>query len=687
MLYYELLKELLLVSRQNLNEYKIILALPHGRKKLFGICLGFFCCLKPEKRKEPDMAKKDYTELVKDIVAHVGGKDNVVKLVHCVTRLRFTLKDESKVDDEYLKQRDGIVIVVKAGGKYQVVIGNHVPDVYDTVLQVSGIPGEGGIDVNEDDGPKGNLLDRFIALVSGIFQPMLGVLSAAGMLKGVVAILTACGVSETSGLYIILNAAGDGFFQFLPLILAITASKRFKMDQFTALALGFALVYPGIASSFANGNVDFLGIPVIFPTSSYLSTVLPIILTVYVGSKIEHLFKKIVPDVVKVFVVPFFVLLITVPLAFLMIGPVMNWASDLIGVIFTGIYNISPILYELILGALWQVLVMFGLHWGLVPLAILELQQNPPGVILVASIAICFSQAGALLNIMIRTKESKVRELAIPAFISALFGVTEPAIYGVTLPMRIPFYISCGVSGIIGALTMFFNVYGYSVGAMGVFQYPSYVNPANGDMSGMWVMIALSALAVVLSFAVQMFAPVPYLYGGAKDASATTEEKVVEPVNDLKELKQEIIASPMMGDIVKLEDVPDEVFASGAMGKGIAINPAEGTVFAPANGEVTLVFPTGHAIGMRTENGAELLIHVGMDTVSLEGKGFKTYVEVGDKVQVGQKLLEFDLATIREANLPVISPIIVTNSADFDDVLTTQEARVNTGDYLLTTLA
>ncbi|ALT80815.1 PTS beta-glucoside transporter subunit EIIBCA [Streptococcus gallolyticus] len=633
------------------------------------------------------MAKKDYTELAKDIVAHVGDKDNVVKLVHCVTRLRFTLKDESKADDEYLKQRDGIVTVVKAGGQYQVVIGNHVPDVYDTVLQVSGIPGEGGIDVNKDDGPKGNLLDRFIALVSGLFQPMLGVLSAAGMLKGVVAILAACGVSETSGLYIILHAAGDGFFQFLPLILAITASKRFKMNQFTALALGFALVYPGIASSFANGNVNFLGIPVIFPTSSYLSTVLPIILTVYVGSKIEHLFKKIVPDVVKVFVVPFFVLLITVPLAFLMIGPVMNWASDLIGVIFTGIYNISPILYGLILGALWQVLVMFGLHWGLVPLAILELQQNPPGVILVASIAICFSQAGALLNIMIRTKESKVRELAIPAFISALFGVTEPAIYGVTLPMRIPFYISCGVSGIIGALTMFFNVYGYSVGAMGVFQYPSYVNPANGDMSGMWVMIALSALAVVLSFAVQVFAPVPYLYGGAKDASATTEEKVVEPVNDLKELKQEIIASPMMSDIVKLEDVPDEVFASGAMGKGIAINPAESTVFAPANGEVTLVFPTGHAIGMRTENGAELLIHVGMDTVSLEGKGFKTYVEVGDKVQVGQKLLEFDLATIREANLPVISPIIVTNSADFDDVLTTQEARVNTGDYLLTTLA
>lgn len=685
MLYYELLKGLLLVSRQNLNEYKIILALPHGRKKLFGVCLGFFCCLKPEKRKEPDMAKKDYTELAKDIVAHVGGKDNVVKLVHCVTRLRFTLKDESKADDEYLKQRDGVVTVVKAGGQYQVVIGNHVPDVYDTILKVTGIPGEGGIDVDEGDAPQGNLLDRFIALVSGLFQPMLGVLSAAGMLKGVVAILAACGVSDTIGLYIILNAAGDGFFQFLPLILAITASKRFKMDQFTALALGFALVYPDIASSFANGNVDYLGIPVIFPTSSYLSTVLPIILTIYVGSKIEHLFKKIVPDAVKVFVVPFFVFLITVPLAFLIIGPVMNWASDLIGVIFTGIYNVSPILYGLILGALWQVLVMFGLHWGLVPLAILELQQNPSGVILVASIAICFSQAGALLNIMIRTKESKVRELAIPAFISALFGVTEPSIYGITLPMRTPFIMTCVAGAIQGAFLGLFNVKMYVMGGMGLFSIPSFISSENGS-SLVYYLIAI-AMSFVLGFVLTQFVKIPYLYGGPKDAPATTEEKVVESVNDLKELKQEIIASPMMGDVVKLEDVPDEVFASGTMGKGIAINPAEGTVFAPANGEVTLVFPTGHAIGMRTENGAELLIHVGMDTVSLEGKGFKTYVEVGDKVEAGQKLLEFDLATIREANLPVISPIIVTNSADFDDVLTTQEARVNTGDYLLTILA
>ena len=635
---------------------------------------------------------KDYTELAQDIVDHVGGKDNIIKLVHCVTRLRFTLKDESKADDDYLKQRDGIVTVVKAGGQYQVVIGNHVPDVYDTVLKVAGIQGEGGIDVNEGDVPQGNLFDQFIALVSGLFQPMLGALSAAGMIKGLVAILAAVGVKETSGLYVILNAAGDGFFQFLPVILALTAAKRFKMEQFTALALSFALVYPNIAASFANGNVDFLGLPVIFPSSSYLQTVLPIILTVWVGSKIEKIFKKIIPDVVKVFVVPFFVILITVPLAYLAIGPVMNWASNLIGVIFTNIYGFSPIVFGILLGALWQVLVMFGLHWGLVPIAILDFSTKGWSTLLVTSTAICFAQAGALLNIFLRTKEDKVKQLTIPAFISALFGVTEPAIYGITLPMRTPFIMTCVAGAIQGAFLGFSNTTAYTMGGMGLFAIPSYFTPkhvpagANTDVNNVWYFLIAILMSFVLGFVLTQLTKIPYLYGGP-DVKPVSGDKAAEPIAELKELKQEIIASPMIGQVVKLENVPDEVFASGAMGKGIAIDPADGTVVAPAAGEITLVFPTGHAIGMRTENGAEILIHVGMDTVSLAGKGFNTFVQVGDKVDAGQKLLEFDLATIREANLPVISPIVVTNSADFDDVLTTQEARVNTGDYLLTTLA
>ncbi|MGO5473306.1 beta-glucoside-specific PTS transporter subunit IIABC [Streptococcus hyointestinalis] len=622
---------------------------------------------------------KDYTELAQDIVAHVGGKDNIAKLVHCVTRLRFTLKDESKADDDYLKQRDGIVTVVKAGGQYQVVIGNHVPDVYAAVLKVAGISGDGGVDVDEGDVPKGNLLDQFISLVSGIFQPMLGVLCASGMIKGLVAILAACGVKDTAGVYIILNAAGDGLFQFLPIVLAITSAKRFKMEPFTAMALAFALVYPNIAASFAKGSVDFLGIPVVFPASSYLQTVLPIILTVWVGAKLEHFFKKIIPDVVKVFLVPFCVLLITVPLAFLAIGPVMNYASDLVGLIFTSLYKVSPILYGLILGGAWQVLVMFGLHWGLVPLAILELQQHPSGVILVATIAICFAQAGSLLNIMFRTKEEKVRELAIPAFISALFGVTEPAIYGITLPMRTPFIMTCVAGAIQGAFLGLVDVKMFSFGGMGLFSIPSFIAPSN-SWNLIYYLIAIG-MSFVFGFILTQFVTIPNLYGEPKE-SQPQEETTPE----LKELQQELIASPMIGEVVALDNVPDEVFASGAMGKGLAINPSDGTVVAPSNGEITLVFPTGHAVGMRTENGAEILIHVGMDTVSLAGKGFKSFVEVGQKVTAGDKLLEFDLATIRDAGLPVITPVIVTNSADYDDVLLTQEVRVNIGDYLMTTV-
>lgn len=638
---------------------------------------------------------KDYTELANDIVKHVGGKDNIVKLVHCVTRLRFTLKDESKADEEYLKQREGVVTVVKAGGQFQVVIGNHVPDVYDTVLKVSGITGEGGIDVDEGDIPKGNLFDRFIALVSGLFQPMLGALSAAGMIKGLVAILAAVGVPETDGAYVVLNAAGDGFFQFLPLILALTAAKRFKMEQFTALAIGFAMVYPNIAASFAakeplytlfSGTLiespiysTFFGIPIIFPASSYLQTVLPVIVAIWAGSKIEGFFKKIIPDVVKVFVVPFFTILITVPLSFLLIGPVMSWASDLVGATFTGIYGLSPIIYGIVLGAMWQVLVMFGLHWGLVPLAILELQKGP-GVILVATIAICFAQAGSLLNIMMRTKENKVRQLSIPAFISALFGVTEPAIYGITLPMRTPFIMTCISGAISGAYLSLFNVKMQVMGGMGLFAIPSFIDPKN-SMTLIHFLIAI-VMNFVLGFFLTQFVKIPYLYD--QPESESTGGSSEESVQELKEIKQEIIASPLIGKVVKLEDVPDEVFASGAMGKGIAIDPDDGVVVAPAKGEVTLVFPTKHAIGLKTENGAEILIHIGMDTVSLAGKGFKGFVEVGDKVEAGQTLLEFDVNTIKAAGLPVITPVIVTNSDQYEDVLTTQERTVEAGDYLLT---
>lgn len=607
-----------------------------------------------------------------------------------MTRLRFGLKDESKADTDYLKARDGVVTVVQAGGQYQVVIGNHVPDVYAAVQKVAGIAGDGSLDIDEGDGPKGNLFERFIDLLSGIFQAFLGPLAAAGIIKGIVAIMASRGMtSDNSAVYAILNAAGDGFFQYLPLLVALTSARKFKMNEFTALAIGMALIYPTLPGSLATlkeaGLDNVFGIPFVLPTAgSYLSTVIPAILATWVASIIEKNIRKVTPDVVKLFIVPFVTILVAVPLTFLVVGPVANFISDILSNTFTAIMNFSPLLYGLILGATWQVLVMFGMHWAVVPLAIMQVASNGMSSILVPALLPNFTQTGVLLAIMLKSKESKVKTVAMPAFVSSIFGVTEPAIYGVTLPMKTPFFISCAVSGVIGAAMMFFNVTGYSVGGMGVFLYPSLVNPANGDMSGMVAAIGLTVAAIVASFAIQMALPVPYLYG------EPTEKKTVEPtkesVPELKEIKQEIVASPLIGKVVKLEDVPDAVFASGAMGKGIAIDPLDGILVSPAKAEVTLVFPTKHAIGLRTENGAELLIHIGMDTVSLAGKGFESFVQVGDQVEAGQKLLEFDLHQIKAADLPVITPIIVTNTADYEDILVTQESQINSGDYLLTTV-
>lgn len=635
------------------------------------------------------MASKDYTELAKDIVAHVGGKDNVVNLRHCVTRLRFVLKDEAKADTDYLKARDGVVTVVKAGGQYQVVIGNHVPDVYAAVLE-QGVQGVGSLDTDEGDTPKGNLFDRFVDLISGIFQPFLGALAAAGIIKGLVAILTAVfGLNATnSALYVILNAAGDGFFQFLPIMIALTAARKFKMGEFTAMAIAAALVYPTLPTALPvlkeAGLDHILGIPFELPAAgSYLQTVMPVILAVWVASIIEKFMKKITPDVVKLFVVPFVTILITVPLTFLLVGPLANLVSDLLSKGFTAVMGFSPLLYGILLGAAWQVMVMFGLHWAIVPLAILQFSQNGWSNILLAAALPNFTQTGVLAAIMLKTKEQKVKTISAPALISSLFGVTEPAIYGVTLPMKIPFYISCAVSALIGAGLSFFDLKNYAMGALGIFMYPGYVSPEAG-LTPMWIMIAISIAAVLISFIVQMLAPVPTLFGSTAPEQAS--EASVVAAEEIVDIKQEIIASPLIGNVVALENVPDEVFASGAMGKGIAIDPSDGVIVAPANAEVSLVFPTNHAIGLKTENGAEILIHIGMDTVSLAGKGFKNFVEVGDKVTPGQKLLEFDLNAIKAAGLPVITPIIITNTDAYTDVLTTQEGRVNTSDYLLTTV-
>ena len=623
------------------------------------------------------MAK--YTELAQDILAHVGGKENVSSVKHCVTRLRFHLKDESKADTDYLQKRDGVVTVVKAGGQYQVVIGNHVPDVYDEVLKVGGLADGGSLDIDEGDEKKGSLFDRFIDVISSLFQPFLGPLAAAGILKGITALLAATGMEATNGIYVVMNTLGDGLFQYLPMILAVTAAKKFKMNTYTALAIAGAMVYPGLAESVAEASKVF-GLTLTLPAGGYFNSVLPIILAIFVASKIEQFMRKVTPDVVKMFVVPFVTILITVPLTFFVVGPVANTASSWIGIAFQAVYDFSPIIYGFALGALWQVLVMFGLHWGLVPLAIMDMAQNGSSIILTAAVLPCFTQTGVLAAIWLKTKEPKVKQGAMPALISSIFGVTEPAIYGYTLQMKTPFIVSCLVSGFVGIYLSIFNVTGYAMGGMGIFLYPAYIDPATGSFHSVIHLAIGTVIAIVASFIIMMLLKVPTLYttvDSPVDGQATPAKTVSASVKD------ETVKSPVTGQVVALADVEDKVFSSGAMGKGIAVEPAIGEITAPADAEVKILFPTKHAIGLVTEDGTELLIHIGMNTVELEGNHFTAYINQGDKVKAGQKLISFDTEAIRAEGYSLLTPVIVTNSSDYSDIQTTHSKEVTAKDDLI----
>lgn len=627
-----------------------------------------------------------YTELAKDIVEKVGGTENIKDVRHCITRLRFRLNNVSKADTDYLKQREGIVTVVEAGGQYQVVIGNHVPEVYEEVIAQGISTDNESNNSSSGSSSNGNLFDKFVDLMSSLFQPFLGALAAAGIVKGIVALLGVFGgeqISE-SGLYIVLNATGDAFFQYLPIVLALTAATKFKMNKFTAIGVAGAMLYPGIGEQIVDG-VSLLGLPVALPSAgSYYQTVIPIILAVWVASIIEKWIKSWMPDVLKLFAVPFITLILTVPATFVAVGPAANFLSDLLATFFTTIYDFSPTIYGAILGGSWQILVMFGMHWVFVPMAINQLAVQGAYSMFTPAVLPNFTQTGALGAIMLKTKEEKVKQVGGPALISSLFGVTEPAIYGVTLPMKTPFIISCIAGAIQGAYLGFFNVLGYTMGGLGIFAYPSFVDPETGNLSGVYHMLIATVIAIVISFALTYITKVPKIFD-EQNSNTTDQQKQESDVEDStnSNLKQEIIASPLTGKIVRLDDVSDEVFASRAMGDGIAILPTEGKVFAPTNGTVETLFKTGHAIGIKSDNGAEILIHIGIDTVQLDGEGFETHVSKNDRVEAGQLLIDFDLESVKEQGYDSITPIIITNSSNYTDILPTNSEKVENGDYLI----
>ena len=620
-------------------------------------------------------------QLAESIIEHVGGKDNIISLVHCATRLRFVLKDESKADPELVKKQVGVITVVQSGGQFQVVIGNNVADVFNAIMELTNLNEKPTTD--EVAGAKKGIVSKLIDLVSSIFIPALVVLVAGGIFKGVVAILQVMEVVKAGDpTYNFLNAIADAPFYYLPIILGFSAVKKFGGNPYVGMALGGALVHPSVVGMLGNTfelQTEFFSIPIkLIP---YPSSVFPIILAAWFYSLLERNFNKIMHDSFKKFIAPLFGLIITVPLTFAVIGPVVSFLSDSVasGIIF--VYELNSVIASMILAALWQVMVVFGIHWGLVPFAMNNISVYHEDFMIPILFPAVFAQVGAVLAVMLRSKDPQVKTLASSSVLSGIFGVTEPAIYGINLPLKRPFIIGCVSSMIGGGIIGYYHSVIYSFSFISVFSFLQLI-PATGIDEKFYAVVFGS----IISFVVATI--VTYLFGIPKNkdvadgnqVSSSTEKKAEE----IKQRNTITISSPMTGKLVELKEVNDATFASGLMGKGVAIVPSVGEAVAPEDGEVVSLFRTKHAIGFQTDSGAEMLIHIGIDTVKLDGQHFEAHVEAGQKVKKGERLVSFDIGAIKQAGFEVTTPIIITNSDDYLDVeCIFKQDDVQQGDALL----
>ncbi|MBJ9164597.1 PTS glucose transporter subunit IIA [Citrobacter farmeri] len=627
--------------------------------------------------------------LAESILRLVGGEANVAALVHCATRLRFKIRDNSKVDLAALEALDGVITVVNGAGQLQVVIGNRVPEVYRAFGPISRLLDDGQTTTSESKtAEQTSIMGRLIDLVAGIFTPLLGAMAAAGVLKGALAIVLALGwMDSKDSTYIILHASSDSLFYFLPMLLAITSARKFNTNIFVAVTVAGALVYPTLQALYDTGQpVTFFGLPVMM--MKYTSSVLPIIFSVWLMSHIEHFLNRQFHESVRNILTPFFILLLMVPLTLMAIGPLGISVSEFIASLFVTIYNFNPIIASALFAAAWQILVIFGVHWGFVTVFINDISVIGRSYLKAATGPSIFAQSGALLGVMLRSRNKKLRALAGSTFIASLFGITEPGVYGVTLKLKKPFVCAVIAAAIGGAVVGYAKSSAISTGLPGLLTLPIFY----GDgFIGFLVGCAIAfVISLILTFIVgfdeekhSSVAPSPL----ASDTSVSqATDPVISPVthrlNDLPS-DAEQIGSPVDGELIPLEKVNDKVFSSGIVGKGIAVRPQEGRIFSPVEGVVASTFASGHAIGIRSDAGAEILIHVGINTVQLEGRHYHMHVIEGDKVKKGQLLLEFDLAEIVKEGYDIVTPVIITNADDYRELRISDERYQHAGESII----
>ncbi|WP_461203062.1 beta-glucoside-specific PTS transporter subunit IIABC [Enterococcus sp. N342-3-1-2] len=609
-----------------------------------------------------------YEELIKVIISGVGGEKNIKSVTHCMTRLRFNLVDDNLTDQELIKENDGVVNVLNKGGQFQVVIGTHVEDVYQELIDTTNLSS----DSKEENQPKQNMISVFFDTIAGIFIPIVGALAGAGMLKAILSVATAMSwLSPNSQTYTILFMISDVVFYYLPFFIAISAAKKFKTSAFLALIFAGMLVHPTFVGLKDLGeSVYFLGIPLRLAT--YSTSVVPIILIVFFQSYVEKYAKKISPNAVKTFLVPIITILITAPVGLIILGPVGAIAGDYLATFFNFLNERISWLVPTLVGGFFPLLVMTGMHYSVgAAQAVQRASVGYATILAPGALASNMAQAAAVLAVSVKSKNKSIKTLATSVGITAICGITEPALYGITLKYKRPLYATMLAGGIAGFYSGIMGVKAWSAGTSTIFALPIYIGE---DNSFMHACISV-AIALVLGF---VFSFVFY-----KEESVALEQETEKNNSIYKNKKTIELISPIKGKTLSLDQIEDEAFSSLVMGKGVAIDPAEGILVAPFDGKVTMLFKTKHALGIKSDEGVEILIHVGLDTVKLEGKYFETFVSENDRITKGQTLVSFDKSKINTAGYSCITPIIVTNSQDYLDVIETKNTNVTTNDLLL----
>ncbi|KAF1299193.1 PTS beta-glucoside transporter subunit EIIBCA [Enterococcus sp. JM4C] len=608
----------------------------------------------------------NYSESVKEILQEVGTKDNVQSVTHCMTRLRFVLKNEKLVDDAKVKKIPGVMGVMKKGGQYQVIMGNDVANYYKALTKLGNFSSDASVGEKE----KKNLFDAFVDVISGCMSPLIPALIGGGMIKVILILLPLLGwLNESAQSYQILAFFGDAPFYFMPVMLAYTAAQKFGVTPMLAVTIGGIMLHPNFTAMVDAGDpVSIFGLPITLAT--YSSSVIPILLMVWLMKYIEGAFDKVIPTVLKSFLKPLLVILISGILALVVVGPLGTYAGQLLSTIILWIQGKAGFLALGIMGALMPLIVMTGMHWAFAPIFLIASVQNPDVLILPAMLAANIAQGAACLAVSLKAKDKNLKTVSLAAGISALLaGVTEPALYGVTLKYKKPLYAAMIAGGICGVYMGFTGLESYAFAVPSLVSLPQFIG---GEGNGNIINAVIVAIAsIIITFVLTL------VFGIDEEPDATERVSVPDSIESGSHDPKRVFA-PVKGQVIPLEEVNDSAFSAKMMGEGIAILPEDNQIVAPFSGTVAAIFPTKHAIGLVSDSGIELLIHVGIDTVELDGKYFESFVEAGDRVEKGQLLLTADFAKIKAAGYDIITPIVVTNSKDYIEVVAKEEMKNTT---------